>query len=243
MKYKGVITAYTSGGRQLEGYIIADTIAEADELVKARNIGERIISDIVPVSPLPDPAAWTGDGVMRGSPELLKNVMFLSYVGFASGRLTLDEALGSESLLSELIAIQSERPPARSAELMQRLYHLHSIVPGVWPQLDGEYVILSIKRGETRTVSNVVPGSLITNLGPGQVVIRDFVAEGNGYKEEMSTVLFERKLQGGTSARAEISSDRITVESDRRASKIRVMVQAVERKEDRGESAARSVAI
>jgi hypothetical protein len=181
MKYKGVYTTYTIGERVFGSYVLADSIAQTEELIKERNIGERRTSEIIELESLPDYHDFPDKDFITFLPEIIEQVCFLTHVAFSAEVIPIDEALSSAGIINELAGLlqkgchEQERDELIS-KARRRLYMLQQKVPGAFPVCHAEkgyYIVVKVSPGSSRTIHNIVQNSEVHNLGPAEVAICD----------------------------------------------------------------------
>jgi hypothetical protein len=231
MKNKGVYTTYTSGGRVYESYILAGTIAEADELARIRNIGEKVISEPQGLDILPDYRQLSDEEFMERIMEIMEQVKFLGYIGFASGSISLDELIGEGSAMDAFIDAMRAGEPQNIAVLRNKLRDLQEKAPGVFPARRGHYINLKVKAGTSRRVDNIVSGSVMINYGPATISVCDCaepvpIAIGSGITDDDQPCGYEQTIDGASSAQLNTESSFIVIHNRdaKRKAKVRVRV-------------------
>lgn len=185
MKYKGVYTTYSIGARVFGSYVLADTIARAEELIDIRNIGERRASEIIELEPLPDYHDFPDIDFIANLPEIIAQASFLAHVAFSAELIPIDEALGAAGIITELSELMQKGCHEREKDEMiakarKRLFMLQKLVPGAFPPClaeKGYYIIVKIDPGKSRTIHQTINGTELFNVGPAPVVVCDCDAD------------------------------------------------------------------
>lgn len=130
---KVFLTEYQQGRKTFASYVIAEDKAQADKFVVSRNLNERIISigsELGSVQTLERSAKMAYD-----TGRLLHHCVFLSFVNIKSEVSNIDEWLGDNGILHELvhyIALTDEPLTKSINEVVSAITHQENISIGLY---------------------------------------------------------------------------------------------------------------
>lgn len=134
-RVKGVNTTYQAHGGLYVSYVIGDSIAEIKQLIKQRNLNERIAGKIKMVDVLSNYKCISDYEFLLKLPEIFHTACFIAMVASKAGNIRAEELIDDEGLLHELSHLMTNSiiPSEDSLEkIRDKFYNLQSKAPGLY---------------------------------------------------------------------------------------------------------------
>jgi hypothetical protein len=132
---RGVLTSYFVNGVEYGSYIIGRSAADVNRKAIERGLGEKIISQFMPVKTLVSYSKLKTEELLERLPEVAHAVCFVSLPAINTGVLTQAEILSDSGLLHELIHLmdKSQTPdPVVLKQVRRLLRRLESAATGFY---------------------------------------------------------------------------------------------------------------
>lgn len=142
---KAFLTEYKVGTQKYGADIMAYTLKEAERVAGERNIGETVIGNgaqsydgygrRISIEELnPDFKKLNDYEFLIELPRIIHSACFLSYIAFKSGKISIEELIGDNGILHELIhLLNGSHVTKREIRRTRGKYeHLQSITPGAF---------------------------------------------------------------------------------------------------------------
>lgn len=107
----GVLTSYLVGSVKYSTYVTGKSIDEVNSKILQRGLGEIIESSLMEVETIPDYKDLTPVEFLANLPQITHTACFLALIAIKSKSISIDEVLGDDGILHELIHINSKSIP------------------------------------------------------------------------------------------------------------------------------------
>lgn len=102
-KVTGCITKYSVNGRDYSSYIIGENLEDVRHKIDLRGIDESIEGWSSEINPIPSYNSLSDSDFIDKLPEIIHAYCYMSFVAVRGKLLSINEVLGDEGLLHELI--------------------------------------------------------------------------------------------------------------------------------------------
>lgn len=130
----GVLTSYISGGKPFSSYVIGSNLYEISDKIQKRGLGESIESSLMDVETIPDYSQLSPVEFLANLPQIIHTACFMSLIALKANTVSIDEILGDEGILHELIHINSKSIPIsepKIEEVKRGFTMLRNVTTGV----------------------------------------------------------------------------------------------------------------
>lgn len=134
-RVKGVNTTYEAHGGLYVSYVIGDSLPEIKNLIKQRNLNERIVGKLKIVDVLSNYKCISDYEFLLKLPEIFHTACFIAMVASKAGTIRAEELIYDEGLLHELshLMTNSTIPSEDYVEkLREKFYDLQTKAPGLY---------------------------------------------------------------------------------------------------------------
>ena len=108
---EGVLTSYKVGDKTFASYVIGKSISEINNKISQRGLNENIESSIQHIEIIPDYKDLSPVEFLVNLPNIIHSACFMSLIALKAKTVNVEEILGDEGILHELIHINSKSIP------------------------------------------------------------------------------------------------------------------------------------
>lgn len=130
----GVLTSYSVGSERFSSYVVGNNMSEINRKIELRGLREAADSGLMEVETMPDYRDLSEDEFLVKLPEIMHSACFMSLIALKANSVSVDEILGDEGILHELIHINSKSIPISKPKIEQvklSLTKLREVTVGV----------------------------------------------------------------------------------------------------------------
>ncbi len=130
----GVLTSYMVGDKIFSAYVTGSEFSEIRNKIAIRGLNENIESSIMEIDLIPDYQNSSLEEFLVDLPNVIHSACFMASIALRSNTLTIDEVLGDEGILHELIHINSKSIPISDQtieKIKQGFIKLRAVTSGV----------------------------------------------------------------------------------------------------------------
>jgi len=131
---KGVLTSYKVGKNLFSSYVVGNNDSEIYEKIVSRGLDEKIESSLIEVETIPDYSTLSDLEFIMDLPQIIHTTCFMSLIALKANKISIDEVLGDEGILHELIHINSKSIPIskpKIREIKRGFNMLRNVTTGV----------------------------------------------------------------------------------------------------------------
>lgn len=135
MRKKGVLTSYKIADKKYSSYITGVTLSEIKAKIYFRGLDEVIESSIQNIEVLSDFNELSNSDFIKEIPNILHLTCFLSFIALKSKCFSVDEIVGDEGILHDLIHLLNKNIPVTDSsvnKIRSKIVVLQQKVVGVY---------------------------------------------------------------------------------------------------------------